>query len=158
MVNNLPANAGRLRDTGSIPGLGRCPGGEHGNPLQYFCVENPMDKGAWPAAVHRIAQSGTPVKQHACAAFKTRDNDKRGSTVKVLVAQLCPTLCEPMNYSPPGSSVHGIFQARILEWVAIPFSRRPSQPRDRSRSPTLQADSLPSEPQEGDSKPVACAG
>ena len=43
--------------------------------------------------------------------------------VCVCVAQLCPTRCNPMNYSPPGSSVNGILQARILEWVAIPFSR-----------------------------------
>ena len=43
--------------------------------------------------------------------------------VKVLVAQLCLTLCDPMDCSPPGSSVHGILQARILEWIAIPFSR-----------------------------------
>ena len=42
--------------------------------------------------------------------------------VCVLVAELCPTLCDPMNYSPPGSSVHGILQARIMEWLAIPFS------------------------------------
>ena len=48
------------------------------------------------------------------------------------VAQLCPTLCNPMNCSLPGSSVHGIFQARILEWVAISFSRGSSQPRDRT--------------------------
>ena len=46
------------------------------------------------------------------------------------VAQSCPTLCNPMDCSPPGSSVHGIFQARILEWVAISFSRRSSWPRD----------------------------
>ena len=46
------------------------------------------------------------------------------------VTQLCPTLCDPMDCSPPGSSIHGIFQARILEWVAISFSRRSSQPRD----------------------------
>ena len=46
------------------------------------------------------------------------------------VAQLCLTLCDPMDCSLPGSSLHGIFQARILEWVAISFSRRPSQPRD----------------------------
>ena len=45
--------------------------------------------------------------------------------VKVLVAQLCLTLCDPMDFSPPGSSVHGILQTRILEWVTIPFSRRP---------------------------------
>ena len=50
--------------------------------------------------------------------------------VKVLIAQLCPTLCNPMDCSLPGSSVHGIFQARILEWVAIPFSRGSSGPRD----------------------------
>ena len=48
----------------------------------------------------------------------------------VLVAQLCPTLCDPMDCSWPDSSVQGIFQARILDWVAIPFSRRSSQPRD----------------------------
>ena len=53
--------------------------------------------------------------------------------VKVLMGQLCPTLCNPMDYSLPGSSVHGIFQARILEWVAIPFSRGSSQSRDRTR-------------------------
>ena len=46
------------------------------------------------------------------------------------VAQSCPTLCDPLDCSPPGSSIHGIFQARILEWVAISFSRRSSQPRN----------------------------
>ena len=50
---------------------------------------------------------------------------------EVLVTQSCPTLCNSMNCSPPGSSVHGIFQARILEWVAISFSRGSSRPRDR---------------------------
>ena len=49
------------------------------------------------------------------------------------VAQSCPTLCNPMDCSLPGSSVHGIFQARILEWVAISFSRRSSRPRDRTQ-------------------------
>ena len=48
--------------------------------------------------------------------------------VKLLVAQLCPTLCDPVNCSPPGFSVHGILQAKILEWVAIPFSRGSSIP------------------------------
>ena len=46
--------------------------------------------------------------------------------------QLCLTLCDPMDHSPPSSSVHGILQARILEWVAVPFSRGSSQPRDRT--------------------------
>ena len=53
--------------------------------------------------------------------------------VQVLVAQWCPTLCDAMDCSLPGSSVHGIFQARILEWVAIPFSRRSSQPRNQTQ-------------------------
>ena len=50
--------------------------------------------------------------------------------VKVLVTQSCPILCDPMHCSPPGSSVHGILQVRILEWVTIPFSMRSSRPRD----------------------------
>ena len=49
------------------------------------------------------------------------------------VAQLCPTLCDPMDCSLPGSSVHGIFQAIVLEWIAISFSRGSSQPRDQTR-------------------------
>ena len=51
MVKNLPANAGDLRDTGLITGSGRSPGGGHGNPLQYSCLENLIDRGAWQATV-----------------------------------------------------------------------------------------------------------
>ena len=65
--------------------------------------------------------------------------------VKVLVAQSCPTLCDPMDCSPPGSSVRGILQARILGWIAILFSRVSFQPRIKPSSPALQADSLLSE-------------
>ena len=62
--------------------------------------------------------------------------------------QLCPTLCNPMDCSPPGSSEHGILKEGILEWVAISFSRRYFWLRKiEPRSPTLQADSLPSEVQ-----------
>ena len=61
------------------------------------------------------------------------------------VTQLCPALCDPMDCDPPGSSVHGILQARILEWVAISFSRGSPPPRDEPRSPALQADASPSE-------------
>ena len=60
---NLPTNAGDVRDGGLIPGLGRCPGGGHGNPLQYPCLENPMDRGAWQTTVHRAAKSRTGPKQ-----------------------------------------------------------------------------------------------
>ena len=59
MVKNPPANAGGIRDVGSIPGSGRFPGGGRGNTLQYSCLENSMDRGAWQAAVHRVAQSYT---------------------------------------------------------------------------------------------------
>ena len=62
VVKNLPANAGDVRDTGSIPGSGRSPGGGHGNPLQYSCLENPMDREAWWATVHRVTQSWTRLK------------------------------------------------------------------------------------------------
>ena len=59
VVKNLTANAGDVRDEGSIPGSGRSPGGGHGNPLQYSCLESPMDRGAWSAIVHRVAKSQT---------------------------------------------------------------------------------------------------
>ena len=65
-VKNPLANAGDIRDTGSMPGSGRSPGGGHGNPLQYSCLENPMDRGARQATVHRVAKSRTRLKrQHA---------------------------------------------------------------------------------------------
>ena len=57
VVKNPSANAGDTRDVGSIPGWGRSPGGGHGNPLQYSCLENPMDREAWQAIVHWVAKS-----------------------------------------------------------------------------------------------------
>ena len=63
-----------------------------------------------------------------------------------MCTQLCLTLCDPLDYSQPGSSVHGIFQTRILEWVAISYSRGLPDPRIKSTSPALQVDSLPFEP------------
>ena len=59
VVNNPNANAGDIRDAGSIPRLGRSPGGEHGSTLQYSCLENPMDRGAWWVTVHRVTKSQT---------------------------------------------------------------------------------------------------
>ena len=58
MVKNLPANAGDTRDAGSIPGLGRSPGVRNANPLQYSCLENSIDRGAWWTAVHGVAKNG----------------------------------------------------------------------------------------------------
>ena len=59
MVKNPPANAQDTGDMGSIPGSGRFPGEGHGNPLQYSCLENHMNRGAWQATVHREAESDT---------------------------------------------------------------------------------------------------
>ena len=86
-----------------------------------------------------------PVSQMGLIRAQSFWGQEPSKTVKVLVTFMV-TLCNPMEYSPPGSSAHGIFQARILEWVAIPFSRGSSQPRVEPRSPELQADSLLSEP------------
>ena len=68
-VKNPLANAGDIRDTGSMPGSGRSPGGRHGNPLQYSSLENPMDRETWQAMVHRVAKTRTELKRlstHAC--------------------------------------------------------------------------------------------
>ena len=59
VIKNPPANAGDIRGKGLIPGLGRSPGGGHGNPLQYSCLENSMDRGAWGATNHRVTQRWT---------------------------------------------------------------------------------------------------
>ena len=70
VVKNLPAKAGDIKDMDSIPRSGRSPGeGGHSNPLQYSCLESPMDRGAWWATIHRVAKSRTPLKRlsmHAC--------------------------------------------------------------------------------------------
>ena len=62
LVVKNPANAADVTEAGSIPGLGRSPGGGNGNPLQYSCVENPMDRGAWWATVHGTAESQTQLR------------------------------------------------------------------------------------------------
>ena len=61
VVKNLPANEGDLRDQGSIPGWGRFPGEGNGSPLQYSCLENPMNRGAWRATLHRVTVSLTQL-------------------------------------------------------------------------------------------------
>ena len=63
VVKNLPANAGDIRDVGSIPGSGRSPGEGHGNPRQYSCLDNPVDRGDWQATVHGVTKSQTQLKR-----------------------------------------------------------------------------------------------
>jgi len=96
------------------------PEGGPGNPLKYFCLENPTDREVWQATVHGVAKSRTQLKRfciHAAAA-----------AAKLL--QSCPTLCNPMDGSPPGSPIPGILQARTLEWVAISFSIKQNPQED----------------------------
>ena len=71
VVKNLPANVGDLRDSSSIPGSGRSPGGGRGNPLQCSCLENPMDRGAWRATVHGVAKGQTLLSNWAHANLVT---------------------------------------------------------------------------------------
>ena len=148
----------------------------NGTPLQYSCLENPMDGGPWWAAIYGVAQSWTRLKRLSSSMHIFKDTirmpSKKGSAAaksllsdsmrphrrqptrlfcpwaspgkntgvggchfllqctKVKseseVAQLCPTPSDPMDCSPPGSTIHGIFQARVLEWVAIAFSKKGS--------------------------------
>ena len=119
VVKNPPASAGDGRDAGMIPRLRRSPGGGCSNPLQHSRLENPMDRGAWQATVHRVAESD-----------RTEQLKKIKNSIHIYIPwvrakslQSCPTLCDPMDCSPPGSSVHRILQARMLEWVAIFFCR-----------------------------------
>ena len=69
VVKNPPANAGDIRDARLIPGSGRSPGEGYGNPLQYSCLENPMDGGAWRARVRRVAKSQTQLKRLSTRAL-----------------------------------------------------------------------------------------
>ena len=69
VLKNPPASAGDVRDTGFIPGSGRPPGGGHSNPLQYSCLENPMDKGDWPATAHSVTKSQTRLKRLSPARY-----------------------------------------------------------------------------------------
>ena len=106
--------------------------------LQYSCLDYEQDH-AWDLPNWGI-EPGSPALQ----ADSTMSHQR--SLKKVKVAQLCPTLCNLMDCSPPGSSVHGILQPRILEWVGILFSRGSSQPGDQTQVSAFQADSLASEP------------
>ena len=130
VVKNPPTNVG---DSGSIPGSGRSPKGGQGNPLQYSCLENPLDRGAWQATVHRVTKSWTWQKGLSMHAWRGHG----GSVPHALpyaslslgyswvFAQPCPS--EPTKFLCP--SVHRILQARILESVAISSSRGSSRPR-----------------------------
>ena len=80
VVKNPLAQVGDIRDLGSIPEWGRSLGGGHGNPLQYSCLENPMDNGAWWATVHRVTESPTGLKQLSTHSLKGGEGGSRPDT------------------------------------------------------------------------------
>ena len=86
-MKNPPANAGDTGFVGLIPGLGRCPGGGNGNPLQYSCLENPMDRGAWQAIVHGVAKSRTQLSMRECMHIYTQTHSKK--TVLLFILRIC---------------------------------------------------------------------
>ena len=101
-----------------------CIGEGNGNPLQCSCLDNPRDRGVWWAAVYGVAQSRTQLK---------RLSSSSSSMALVPYTQSCLTLCNLVDGSLPGSSVHGISQSRILERVAIPWKGESSQPREQTQ-------------------------
>ena len=99
----------------------------------------------WSLTVYSVTHSiPIPMQVLGTGWSVTHDSCTRESESEV--TQSCPTLCDLMDCSLPGSSLHGIVQAKILEWIAISFSRGSSRPRDRPGSPAFQADALTSEP------------
>ena len=70
-VKDLSAKAGEAGDAGLIPGSGRSLGGGHGNPFQYACLDNPMDRGAWKAVVHRVTESWTQLKRLSTSSMSS---------------------------------------------------------------------------------------
>ena len=104
-VKNPPVNAGDIRDVGLIPGSGRSPGGGHGNPLQYSCLENPMDGGAWWAAVHGVSKSRTQLSDFTFT-FHFHALEKETATHSSVLAWRIPGTGEPGGWSSVGS--HGV--------------------------------------------------
>ena len=115
VVKNPPANVGDLRDSSSIPGLRRSQGGGHGNPLQYSCLGNPMDRGAWRAIVHGVAKSWTWLRWLSITHKQQYFRDGYRWTSEM--ASRVPCLLEFMafyNQSPPLECWPSL---QTLEWV-----------------------------------------
>ena len=98
VAKNPPANAGDTGDLGSIPGSGRSPGGGHGNPLQYSCLETPMGRGAWRAAVRRVAESDT-TEATVCTHTHTHNYSSGTSSVFTVVQATPPSISGTVSSS-----------------------------------------------------------
>ena len=103
MVKNPPASAGAARDVGLIPKLGRSPGGGNGNPLQYSCLDNCMDRGAWWATAHRVAELDTTDGDGTCKHQR-------------LIAPIMPLDC---GYEVQTSLQHAPYITFSHRWVRI---------------------------------------
>ena len=120
LVTNLPANAGGIRDAVSISGSRRSPGEENGNPLQYSCLQNPMDRGAWRATVHGVAKSQTQPKRLSIHPAKTQ-----GSNLGLLH---CRQTFYPLSHQ--GRPIHGYYRKCIFwteknSWILWPLFYHP---------------------------------
>ena len=102
MVKNLPVNAGDLRDLGLTPGSGRSPGVGNGTPLQCSCLENPMDRGAWYAAVHGVAKSQTQLGDFTFT-FHFHALEKEMAAHSTVLAWRIPGTGEPAGLQSVGS-------------------------------------------------------
>ena len=114
-------------DLGSIPGLGRSPGEGKGYPLQYSCQENYMD-----CIVHGVEKEWDTTYRLNSSSSKLKTSLHTAAAAAAKSLQSCPTLCNPIDGSPPGSPIPGILQARTLVWVVMLSSRGSSQSRDRT--------------------------
>ena len=113
MIKNLPASAGNLRDTCSITGLGRFPRGGHGNPLQFSCLENPMNRGAWCATTHMVIKSWmwlrwinmhtvvyAPIFSVRNKAYNLKSIKEKLSSHTNITASFCSEFCLPRHLIP----------------------------------------------------------
>ena len=100
VVKNPPDNAGGIRDMGLHPGLGRCPLGGHGNPLQYFCLENAMDRGAWRVSVHGVTKTELTLHAHTQVFWSSLAPPLRQAVYKVR-STISPPLASPQTRLDP---------------------------------------------------------
>ena len=148
MIKNLPTKA---EDTSSIPGLGKSPGEENDNPLEYFCLGNPMNRGAWQATVHGLTTGQTSSGQERNSCCPSLPIPQKSKCQLLSCVRLFATPWTVAHQAPPFLEF-----SRQEYWSGLPFPSPGDLPDPgiKSRSPVLQADALPSEPQMSNSMPT----
>ena len=148
VIKNTPTNADDTRDLGSIPGSERSPGGENGNPVQYSCLENPMDRGAWGLQSIGSQRIGHDWSDLACTH---RQNFLHLSLIIYsylgggVVTKSCSTLATPWTVAWQVPLSVAFSRQECWSGLPFPFPGELPNPRIEPRSPALQADSLPTE-------------